>query len=295
MTVELGIPQRQKDKVFLVTGGNKRKAIGGAITVLLAQEGASDIFILSRSPADEVIDQIVPLGTRGIWVPCDISDEESTVQAVDQVKAELDTIGRRLNGLVNNAGITEKALGSDCNYYDFIKREHIEKMFQTNYIGPRMLTAHILRRDLFDHVDPDGEPTPDQIPAIVNMSSIRGRYWIAMGSDYDASKAALITWTKGITASVLTEYEYFIRANAECPGFILTDQTADIPPKLAEMIRRATPLKRFGTPEEVAADVSYLLSAEAGFKTGTVSALDGGLGGGVSAPIMLYMSEGSDI
>ncbi|OGE38797.1 hypothetical protein A3F00_02265, partial [Candidatus Daviesbacteria bacterium RIFCSPHIGHO2_12_FULL_37_11] len=267
-------------------GGNK--GIGRATVHRLAQEGALEVIILSRSSADEAIVQIDPFNTKGFWIACDLSDESSTAHAAEQVKKEVEAIGKRIKGLVNNAGITEKDLGSRGILYDFIGREHIEKMFQTNYIGPRMLTAHLLRRDLFDHAEPDTEPFVDQVPSIVNISSVRGKNWVMMGADYDASKAAVITWTKSITASVFQEYGYFIKANVVCPGFITTEMTDDIPPRLAAILKYSTPLRRFGTPEEVAAEVANLCSVDTGFTTGDVRSMDGGLGGGVSPSMLLY-------
>lgn len=275
-------PNRLQDKVAVITGGNK--GIGRAISERFAQEGASCVIILSRTPAD-----IAELGKRSIWIPCDVADETSLVNAVGQIEAT----GKKVDILVNNAGITEVELGTAALLMSSTNRQHVQQIMGVNFIGPYMLTHHFLERDLFAHDEPGSIAFMEEartIPSIINMASVLGRFWNVLQEKYMASKAAMIAYTRSLTATVYQEYEFFLRANAVCPGFITTDMTARISPDLRNLIAHSTPLKRFGRPEEVAAVVAHLASDEARFVTGIEYPIDGGLGGGVSAAFQIYQA-----
>lgn len=271
---------RLQDKVAVVTGGNR--GIGRAISVRFAEEGAACVMILSRTTAD-----IPELGSRGIWIPCDVADETSLVRAVSQIEAT----GRKVDILVNNAGITEAELGTAALLMGSTKREHLQRIMEVNFTGPYMLTRHLLEKDILNHDEPGSVAFMEEasnMPSIINMASILGRFWNMFQEKYIASKAAMIAYTRSLTATVYQEYEFFLRANAVCPGFITTDMTERIPRDLKNLIARSTPLKRFGRPEEVAAVVAHLASDEARFVTGIEYPIDGGLGGGVSAAFQIY-------
>lgn len=291
MGAEIINPERLRDKVAVVTGGNK--GIGRAISHRFAQEGASDVFILSRSPADEVVADITSLGASGIWVPCDLTDETSLVHAVGSVRDS----GKKVDILVNNAGITEAELGKQALLLGSSTREDFRAIMETNVISPYMLTRHFVKRDLFAHDEPWSTAVmgeADVIPSVIFMSSFLGIHWSALQEKYNASKAALIALAKSLTATVYQENGYYLRSNAVCPGFIVTSMTDSIPHRMRQIIAHSTPLKRFGTPEEVAGIVAHLSSDEGRFVTGMEYVIDGGLSGGISAAFPLY-EEGVDI
>lgn len=281
MGVEHSInPQRLKGKIAVITGGNK--GIGRAISLRFAQEGASNVMILSRSNADGVVSEVTALGAQAIWIPCDVASEQSLVHAVEEVKAT----GKKIDILVNNAGISERELGARAYLIGSTKREDVQRIMETNYVGPYMLSTHLLKRDLFAHDEPGSVAflqQADTIPSIINIASFLGLHSFPLQEKYNASKAAMIAWTKSYTSTIYLQHEYFVRVNAVCPGFIVTDMTNSVPPNVRDILAHSTPLRRFGLPEEVAGIVAHLASDEARFVTGMQYVIDGGLGGGVSA------------
>ena len=159
--------------------------------------------------------------------------------------------------LVNNAGITRD---------DLVMRMGIDEwktVLEVNLFGAFYCTKAVLRPMLRARAG-----------RIINMSSVSGQAGQAGQANYSSSKAGLIGLTKAVAREVASRG---ITANAVAPGFIITELTKDLPEELQESIRKATPLGHFGTVDDIANAVAFLASDEAGYITGQVLAVDGGL------------------
>jgi len=243
-----------QDQVAVVTGGSR--GIGRAICLSLARDGAHVVAIardLDRltALANEAREAELP----GSITPCrlDVSDRAGIDEAVKQIVAERD----RIDILVNNAGITRDGLLAtmDDDQFDEVLTVNLRSAFWLlRAVVRTMISARRGR--------------------IVNVSSISGITGNAGQANYAASKAGLI----GLTKSVAKELgKRNITCNAVAPGFIATDMTDGLPEKTKEAVKPHIPLRRFGTSEEVAAAVRYLVGPEAGYVTGHVLVVDGGL------------------
>jgi 3-oxoacyl-[acyl-carrier protein] reductase len=172
------------------------------------------------------------------------------------VQAALDAYGK-VDILVNNAGITRD---------DLVMRMGIDEwkaVLEVNLFGAFYCTKAVLRPML-----------KARAGRIINMSSVSGQAGQAGQANYSSSKAGLIGLTKAVAREVASRG---ITANAVAPGFIVTELTKDLPEELQEAIRKQTPLGHFGTVDDIANAVAFLASDEAGYITGQVLAVDGGL------------------
>ncbi len=240
-------------KVALVTGG--ARGIGKAICLSLARQGADVAFVDVGRPevADATVAEIQALGRKSIFIAADVTDPEACVKAV---QTTLETFGK-LDILVNNAGITRD---------DLIMRmplEDWEKVLKVNLFGAFYMIKAAIRPMLKAHSG-----------RIVNMSSVSGQAGQMGQSNYSSSKAGLIGLTKATAREVASRG---ITCNAVAPGFIVTELTKDLPENLLDLIKQNTPLGHFGTVEDIANAVTFLASDEAGYITGHVLAVDGGL------------------
>jgi 3-oxoacyl-[acyl-carrier protein] reductase/pteridine reductase len=235
-------------KSALVTGGAKR--IGRAIALALAGAGA-DVTITFRASADdaiETVDAIEQLGRRGFAIECNVRSEESVRHAVAATLAQ----HGRLDILVNNAAIFESAL------LDQITLEQWDAIFETNVRGP-----FLFAREAVPHLR-------QSKGRIINMGSLGGLHPWADHAHYCSSKAALHMLTKTMAKAFGPE----VAVNAVAPGWI------DMDPEPTEQTRRMlgkTPLRRSGTPNDIAEAVLYF-AASAPFITGQIMPVDGGLG-----------------
>jgi 3-oxoacyl-[acyl-carrier protein] reductase len=240
-------------KSALVTGGSR--GIGKAIALRLATQGA-DVAFSYKGNADAAaatVSEIEALGRRAIAIQADVSDMSS---AETVVKAALDAFGR-IDILVNNAGITRDDLIMRMSETDW------RDVLETNLFGALWMIKAVTRPML-----------KARAGRIINMTSVSGQAGQTGQANYSSAKAGLIGLTKA-TARELASRS--ITVNAVAPGFVLTELTAGLPePLVAELIAR-TPLGRFGTTQEVADAVAFLASDEAGYITGQVLAVDGGL------------------
>jgi 3-oxoacyl-[acyl-carrier protein] reductase len=232
-------------KTALVTGGSR--GIGRAIALELACAGASVTFSY-RSGKDEAED--VARDTGGRAVQADVSDPAQAKELVDAA-GDLDI-------LVNNAGVTRDGLIARMSDEDW------SDVIETN-LGGVFHTCRAAARGMMKR----------RAGSIVNISSIVGLHGNPGQTNYSASKAGIIGFTKALARELGNRG---VRANVVAPGYVDTRLTQVIADEMKELMLANTPLGRFGTPEDVAGAVRFLCSDEASFITGEVLLVDGGLG-----------------
>lgn len=240
-------------KVALVTGSSQ--GIGRATALRLAQSGA-DIVVNYRSNADageEVKAGIEALGRRCIAIKADVSQEEDVTRLFSEAISALGPV----TILINNAGTTRDKLILQMSLADF------EYVMQTNLRSAFLCTKAALRGML-----------KARWGRIVNISSPAGLLGNAGQANYAASKAAIVALTISTAREMASRN---ITANAIAPGFIPTELTSTLTEQQRQLMLEATPLGRFGTPEEIAAAINFLCSPEAGYITGQILGVDGGM------------------
>lgn len=238
-----------KGKVTIVTGG--AQGIGKTIAEFLADQG-SDIVIFDVLDGEAVAADLRSRGVRAAFHKVDVSDLTQVEQAVTVVVKEMGTI----DNLVNNAGITRDKLLLRMS------EDEWEQVMRVNLKGVFTCTKAVIR-----HMLKKGG-------SIVNVSSIVGLMGNAGQSNYAASKAGIV----GFTKSIAREYgERNIRVNAVAPGFIMTKMTDTLGPAWKEKTLKAIPLGRLGEALDVARVVYFLLSDYSAYVTGETINVSGGL------------------
>ena len=240
-------------KTVLVTGG--ARGIGKAIALKYAS-GGYDVIINyngSKEAAEQTKHEAESYGVKAMCIQADVSD-------YDSVKAMIETIMEnfgRIDVLVNNSGITKDGLLIRMTPDDF------NRVINVNLTGAFNCIQNVTRIMM-----------KQKSGSIINLSSVVGIIGNAGQANYASSKAGIIGLTKSCAKELASRN---IRVNAIAPGFIETDMTAALKEADKEKMLSAIPLKKFGTPEQVA-DVCYALSTEAfSYVTGQVIHVDGGM------------------
>lgn len=241
-----------KNKVAIVTGGSR--GIGRAVAIALAKMGAS-LVVSARAyeKAEGVAGEIQALGSEALAVKADVSDAH---QVEGLVRSCLEQFGR-LDILVNNAGVAKDALILR------MKDEDWNQVLDVNLKG----AFYCIRAALKPMVK-------QRSGRIINIASVVGTTGNVGQANYVASKAGLVGLTRAAAREVAA---WGITVNAVAPGFIMTDMTKALSEKVKQSILSQVPLQRFGSPEEVASVVCFLASDAAGYITGQVVHVNGGM------------------
>ena len=240
-------------KIAVVTGGSR--GIGRATSIALAQAGAHVLvnYRSNEEAAKETLQLIEEAGGTGELLGFDVADPESVDLGIKEALAR----HGQIDILVNNAGISIDQLLLRVSAKD------LEMTWAINVNGALFCAKACIRSMM-----------KKRWGRIINLSSVVAESGNAGQVVYSSSKAALL----GLTRSLAREYaSRGITVNAVSPGFIETDMTADLPDAAKQGIVDQTPLGRIGRPEEVAAAVVFLASAEAGYITGQVVRVNGGM------------------
>lgn len=246
------------DRILIVTGGGR--GIGACTARLAASRGYAVCinYLKDRDAAEGVVRDIEAAGGRAIAVQADIGVEAEVVRLFEQVDEKLG----RLDALVNNAARMERQMR-----LEEMDGGRVQRLFAANAIGTILCAREAVRRMSRRNGGAGG--------CIVNVSSGAARY----GSpgeyvDYAATKGAVETFTVGLAKEVAAEG---IRVNGVRPGFIYTEMHADGGERnRVDRLKSMVPMQRGGQPEEVAAAILWLLSAEASYVSGTSIDVAGG-------------------
>lgn len=239
-------------KYALITGASR--GLGKAIAIRLAKDGFAVVinYQSNKEAAEDTLKQVKEAGGVGELLPFDVSDP----QAIENALETWQNIhpDEYISVLVNNAGIRQD------NLMIFMQDEQWNRVLDTTLNGFFYITRRLLK-DMMTHRN----------GRIINMASLSGLKGMPGQANYSAAKAALIGATKALAQEVAARK---VTVNAIAPGFIATDMTKEL--NEAEL-KKLVPLGRFGKPEEVAALTAFLASDEAGYITGQVISINGGL------------------
>lgn len=241
-------------KSAIVTGGTR--GIGKAIALELAKRGANVAFNYARSAdeAEKLKAEIEALGVKALAAQCDVANTESSAEFVKQVTAEFGTV----DFLINNAGITRDTLILR------MKEDDWDAVLDTNLKGAFNFSKAVLRPMM---KNADGG-------SIINISSISGVVGMLGQTNYSASKAGMIGFTKALAKEIASRK---ITVNALALGLIETEMASEMNAEYREKILSQIPLGRLGNVQEVAEIACFLLSNSAKYITGQVIQPDGGL------------------
>jgi 3-oxoacyl-[acyl-carrier protein] reductase len=240
-------------KVAIITGASR--GIGRSVAIELAKLGAKVVinYAGNEAAAEEVKNIIVAAGGQGIVVKADVGD----VEAVDaMVKETINTFGK-IDILVNNAGITRD------NLLMRMKEEDWDAVMNINLKGVFVCTKAVSRIMM-----------KQKAGKIINMTSVVGLMGNAGQANYAAAKAGVIGFTKSMAKELASRG---ITVNAIAPGFISTDMTAVLSDQVKTELTEKIPAGRLGSPEDVAAAVTFLASDSANYITGQTLNVDGGM------------------
>ena len=236
-------------RVALVTGATR--GIGRAVAVALAECGATVIGTATSGAGAQSIGEA--LGAKGRGIVLNVTDAEASKAALEAIVAEFG----RIDILVNNAGITRDMLAMR------LSDEAWDAVIETNLTSVFRLTRAALRPMM-----------KQRYGRIINMSSVVGVMGNAGQANYAAAKAGMIGMSRSIAREVASRG---VTVNCVAPGFIETDMTAALPEDIKKNLMGQIPASRLGKTDDIAAAVLYLASEPAGYVTGTVLHVNGGM------------------
>lgn len=240
-------------KVAFITGATR--GIGRAIALELANEGYN--IALNYRTENEALENLKK-EISGIGVECyPVQGDVSKAEDSERMTKEIIEHFEQIDVLVNNAGITKDKL------IQRMKEEEFTDVINVNLVGTFNITKNVIKY-----------MTKKRYGKIINISSVVGISGNAGQSNYAASKAGIIGFTKSIAKELASRN---ITANAVAPGFIQTDMTNVLKDEIKEAIESTIPLKRLGTAEDVAKVVKFLASDDSNYITGQVINVDGGM------------------
>jgi len=240
-------------QIALITGGSR--GIGSAVALALGGVGAHVVinYRANRVAAERTLEDLVAKGAQGELAQFDISNESQIEEGIKKIV----DVHEKIDILVNNAGVTSDSLLMR------MKAEDWDRVVGTNLKGTVLCTKAVSRSMI-----------RQRYGRIINLSSVVGQTGNAGQSLYAATKAGVLGFTKAVAREVASRG---ITVNAVAPGFIETEMTAQLSEKLREEFLHSIPLGRFGTCEEVAQVVAFLAGPVAGYITGQVIGVNGGL------------------
>src|ERR1700691_2487072 len=240
------------NRTAFITGASR--GIGRACALALSEAGAR-VALAARSTAqlEELAGEIRSQGREAFAVTIDMTSAESIQEALAKTAKEFGPVAI----LVNNAGITKDGLALR------MKKDDWDSVLATNLTGAFLATQQVLQHMM-----------KERWGRVINISSVVGEMGNPGQANYVASKAGLIGLTKALAQEMGSRN---ITVNAVAPGFVETDMTQGLTQELKEKMLANVPLKRLGRPEDVAAAVRFLASEEAGYITGHVLDVNGGI------------------
>ncbi|HZY90680.1 MAG TPA: 3-oxoacyl-[acyl-carrier-protein] reductase [Gemmataceae bacterium] len=244
---------RLKDQIALVTGGSR--GIGRAVVKAFAAEGAKVAVVYrgSKEAADSLVQEVTQTGGVARALQADVADPASAQACVEQVEKELGPV----DILVNNAGVIQDDL------FVRMEPEAWDKVLRTNLGGTynfcKAVAYSMMRR---------------RSGRIINVSSVAAEHVNPGQTNYAASKGAINAFTRALAVELASRG---VTVNAIAPGFIETDMSAAVRNKAGDLIKKFIPMRRIGTPEDVARVAVFLASADSSYITGQVLTVDGGL------------------
>ncbi|MEA4827285.1 MAG: 3-oxoacyl-[acyl-carrier-protein] reductase [Clostridium sp.] len=242
-----------KGKNAIVTGASR--GIGRAIAIKFAELGANVVlnYRSDINSVQEVVKEIESKGVKALAIQGDVSSFEDSKRIIDEAMEKLGSV----DILVNNAGITKDSLIMR------MKEEEFDKVIEVNLKGVFNCIKHAIPVMI-----------KQRSGKIINISSVVGLSGNAGQANYAAAKAGIIGLTKSVAKEIASRG---ITANAIAPGFIQTDMTETLGEKVKENIKANIPLKRLGSPEDIANTAAFLASDMASYITGQVISVDGGM------------------
>lgn len=244
---------RLHGKNALVTGGSR--GIGKSIALALAKEGANVIinYTSCSAAAEEAVKEIEALGVKGLAIKTNVASQEEVKEMLDKIEEVFEGV----DILVNNAGITKD------NLLIRMKEEEWDQVMSVNLKGVFLCTKAVAKKMI-----------RQKHGKIINIASVVGVMGNPGQANYCASKAGVIGFTKSIAKELAGKN---ICANAIAPGFIVTDMTDPLSDNVKEEMLKHIPLRRYGSPEDIAKLVVFLSSEDSDYITGQVIHVDGGM------------------
>ncbi len=240
------------NRIAVITGA--AQGIGKAIALKFAHAGADVVIVDSKfEGALEVAKEVEAMGRKALPVKCNVADSEQVEALVKQVQEKF----QKVDILINNAGVTRDNLMMRMQEADW------DLVLDVNLKGPFLLVkafSPLMMRQRYGR--------------IINVSSVVGLMGNAGQTNYSASKGGLVALTKSVAKELASRN---ITCNAIAPGFIETAMTEKLPDTVKESYIKAIPLNRFGKVDDVASAILFLASEEAGYITGQVIGIDGGM------------------